>query len=100
MRFDKRIELIEQLEPAFNPDTGDYDDAVEVSTPLWANVSDMSEERMSFLFGGLKAGAYVIRLQGKIKKEFDFVRMNNREYQVNNKRELRRFTTLQVSERL
>lgn len=100
MRFDQKIKLVKEGTPIYNPQTGNYDSTEGTEQKLWVNVSDMTEERMSFLFGGLKQGAYTIRLQGQVLRKFDYVEMNGKKYNVNQQRVLRRFTTLQVSERL
>lgn len=99
MRFDKKIGLVKETTGGFNPETGDYDDGTKVVDDYWASVTDMNDERMNFLYGELRKGAYVIRLQGHILRKFDYVQMNGKKYQVDNQRVLRRLTTLQVSEK-
>lgn len=99
MRADQKIELVKESKPKFNPNTGNYDESSEKVFKVWASVSDTSEEQMQFLYGGLKRGSYIVRVHDRIAPNFDFVRMNDRKYQVDRKRELRRFTTLIVSEK-
>ncbi|WP_018659907.1 hypothetical protein [Allofustis seminis] len=99
MRADQKIEMVKESKPQFNPNTGNYDESSETVFEVWASVSDTSEEQMQFLYGNLKRGSYIIRVHDRIGYEFDFIRMNDRKYQVDNKRELRRFTTFYVSEK-
>ena len=99
MRYDKQIMLVTNGTDIFNPTTGDYETTDPTYTNKWANVTDMSQDTQTFLFGGLKEGAYTVRLQGHVMQKFDHIRMDGKDYNIRSQRVLRRFTVLKVSEK-
>ena len=100
MRYDKKIYFVKQGKEVYDPSTGDYIASASSETPKWANVSDMSNERITFLFGGVTVGAYVIRIQNHYDVPFDYLSFGGKDYNVKRNRKLRRGHTFEVSERL
>ena len=100
MRYDKKIYFVKQGKEVYDPSTGDYIASASSETPKWANVSDMSNERVTFLFGGLTVGAYTIRIQDRYDEKFDYIRIGDKDYNVKDRRLLRNKHVFEVSERL
>ena len=128
MRYDKKVYFVKQGEEVYDPSTGDYitpdnfegtewgfplpfklkpEDAGRtkvaidgLGVPKWANVSDMSNERVTFLFGGLTVGAYTVRIQDRHDEPFDYIRIGDKNYNVKDRRLLRNKHVFEVSERL
>ena len=69
------------IPPAFNPSTGDYDDGTQLPpTVIYANVSDTGEKRMTLLYGSIKRGAKTIRLNNEKIPPFDYIMIGGIKY--------------------
>lgn len=100
MRYDKEVSFVTMGKESYKPTTGNYEVSADTSTTLWANVTNMSEDHITFLFGGVTVGAYVIRIQNHYDVPFDYLSFGGKNYNVKRNRKLRRAHTFEVSERL
>lgn len=98
MRYDTPIyfQLIRQ--GIYDPKTGDYADGDPVETKVYANVTDISAERMKLLYGDVKRNSKVIRLQQHYTKTYNRIRIGDKQYGVDDERKLRTKHVLVVSE--
>lgn len=98
MRFDTVVSFIKEQPGAYNVLTGDYEDGTPSEENRLANVTDASEQTMQLVYGKLKQGALVIRLQGQDPEPFDYVMIGEKRYRVDSHRRLRRLCTFTMSE--
>lgn len=100
MRYDKEVSFVTMGKEVYDSFTGNYEVSADTSNTLWANITNMSENRITFLFGGLTVGAYVVRIQNHYDVPFDYLSFGGKDYNVKRNRKLRRGHTFEVSERL
>ena len=98
MRFDTPIYLQTVVSGPYDAETGDYgaDTVQEVET--YASVSDTGVDTLNLVYGGIKQGSKIIRLQGNLNVPFDTIRIGNKIYRVDMVRQLRTKQTFVVSE--
>ena len=99
MRYDKKIYFVTEGEE-YNYDTGDYESVELVKDEAWANVSDTGTERMQLIYGALKQGAITARIVGKYDKEFDYIQVGDKKYNVDAFRTFRNDQAFNLSEQL
>ena len=98
MRFDTEVCFVKEYSGAYNTETGDYEEGVARKEYNLANVTDASETTMQLVYGKIKQGALVIRIQGERPEPFDYIKIGDRKYRADSTRELRRLSTFVVSE--
>ena len=98
MRFDKKILFVREAEGTYDESTGDYGDGSTHKIEKLANVTDASTQTMQLVYGHIRQGALVIRIQGVMLEPFDYIRIGNKKYRVDMSRTLPRMTTYTVSE--
>ena len=99
MRYNTRIYFVTEGEE-YNYDTGDYEPVELVKDEVWANVSDTDTERMQLIYGTLKQGAITVRIVGKYDKEFDYIEVEGKKYNVDAFRTFRNDQAFNLSEQL
>src|SRR5690625_832487 len=99
MRYNTRIYFVTEGEE-YNYDTGDYEPVELVKDEAWANVSDTGTERMQLIYGSLKQGAITVRIRGKYEKEFDYILVDDKKYNVDAFRTFRNDQAFNLSEQL
>lgn len=82
MRFDTPIYFQTITPGEYNPSTGDYGKDAVTEEKIYANVTSAGVDTLNLIYGELKQGAYVIRLQRHYNKVFDRVRVENKIYHV------------------
>jgi len=97
MRYDSLVNFITTSEPIRLPN-GDYSDTVEVKLPMWANVSDLGEERVALIFGDVKQKAKVVRLQNQYTEPFDFIEIDGIKYKDTRPKHFRHESVFYVGE--
>lgn len=97
MRADKAVFLVKEGEETYDPTTGDYIVVPATENKLYANVTDTGDQRMNFLYGGIKQSAKTVRLNRKYNDTVDFIKIDGQSYQVDLKRSYRHKTTFEVS---
>ena len=100
MRYPVPIYFVKETEPVYDYETGDYVDGEPIKHEAWANVSDTGTERMQLIYGALKQGAITVRIRGKCEKEFNYVEVDGKEYNVDAFRTFRNDQAFNLSERL
>lgn len=98
MRFDTKIYFVQETAGTYDAETGDYGESSTQRTPQLANVTDASTDTMQLVYGHIKQGALVIRIQGEAPSPFDYIEIGGKPYRVDASRRLRRLTTFTVSE--
>ena len=100
MRYSVPIYFVKETEPVYDYETGDYVDGEPIKHEAWANVSDTGTERMQLIYGALKQGAITVRIVGKYDKEFDYIEVEGKKYNVDAFRTCRNDQAFNLSERL
>ena len=100
MRYSVPIYFVKETEPVYDYETGDYVDGEPIKHEAWANVSDTGTERMQLIYGALKQGAITVRIRGKYEKEFDYILVDDKKYNVDAFRTFRNDQAFNLSEQL
>lgn len=100
MRYDQRIYFVKEGEDEYDYATGDYVTTEPTKHEVWANVSDTGTERMQLIYGNLKQGAITVRIVGKYDKEFDYIQVGDKKYNVDAFRTFRNDQAFNLSEQL
>ena len=100
MRYDTRIYFVKEGEDEYDYDTGDYVTTEPIKHEAWANVSDTGTERMQLIYGALKQGAITVRIRGKYEKEFNYILVDDKKYNVDALRTFRSDQAFNLSEQL
>lgn len=80
MRFSTPI-YFQRIESTYDATSGDYVDTI-TEEKRFASVTDTGEETMRLVYGGVKQGSKVIRLQMPYKRPFDSIRIGSSTYRV------------------
>lgn len=97
MRTTDIIKFVKEGLHTYNDDTGNYEPSDSIETTVIGMVSDTGEMRMNFLYGGIKQSAKTIRLLSPFKKEYDYVLINGKKYQVDLVQTYRQKQVIEVS---
>lgn len=98
MRYDTPI-YFQRITPGIlNPDTGNYSDPAIKEDAVYADVSDVSAEIIKLMYGNIRQGSLMIKLQNHYLKTFDRIRIADKVYRVDFIRTLRTKQTFVVSE--
>lgn len=100
MRYDNIIYLVYVKESLYNPKLGRYGDETTVDNKRYANISKVSLERNRELFGDIDSDVTIIRLQGLIKTNPDYIKIKDKAYSIIKKTTTRRDTSFYVRERV
>lgn len=97
MRFDTPI-YFQRVLRDYDASTGNYGVSSLVEESRRASVTDSGAQTLMLVYGGLKQGSLTIRLQRPYDKPFDRIRIGEKFYHVDMKRNLRLKQTFVVSE--
>ena len=100
MRYSTPIYFVKEGEDEYDYSTGDYVTGEPLKVEAWANVSDTGTERMQLIYGALKQGAITVRIVGKYDKEFDYIQVGDKKYNVDAFRTFRNDQSFNLSEQL
>ena len=78
--------------------SGDYREEKAKEVKLYADVTDAGSKTLNLMYGQLKEGVLVIRLQQHYTEPFEFIRIGSKRYRVDYERKLRRMHVFVVSE--
>lgn len=98
MRFDTPIFFQRTTPGEYNPDTGNYDQDTITEVKLYASVTNSSVDTLNLIYGEIRQGSYVVRLQNHYLEPFDRIRIGMRTYRVDFSRLLRNKHVFVVSE--
>ena len=100
MGYSTPIYFVKEGEDEYDYDTGDYITTDPIKHEVWANVSDTGTERMRLIYGALKQGAITVRIVGKYDKEFDYIQVGDKKYNVDAFKTFRNDQSFNLSEQL
>ena len=98
MRYDTLIYFQKIIPGEYDKKTGNnVDDQVE-EVRSYASVMDTGAETMRLVYGTIRQGSLTIQLQNQCTKPFDRIRVGQKIYQVDSRRNLRTKQIFVVSE--
>ena len=100
MRYDNIIYLVYAKESLYNPKLGRYEDETTLDDKRYANISKVSLERNRELFGDVDSDVSIIRLQGLVKGNPNYIKIKDKAYNIIKKTTTRRDTAFYVRERV
>lgn len=101
MRTDVKVGLgIDTPPKVLNKTTGNYEVGSAVIDSMYANVNDMKAEMQKLLFGEIGTKAKTVRFLQKPQVEFDYMVIDDVEYDVEDFQEYRNKASYFVRERL
>ena len=83
MRFDTPVYFQNVTPGKYNIKTGNYDPDTVIEAKIYASVTDTGAEMLKVLFGKVKQGAFVVRLQRPYTAPFQRIRIGDTIYTVN-----------------
>lgn len=98
MRYDTPI-CFQTVKPgAYDTSTGDYAEDTITEVKRYASVTSAGDESVKLIYGELKQGCLVVRLQNHYTAPFDRIRIGEKLYSVDRARRLRVKHSFVVSE--
>jgi hypothetical protein len=88
MRFDTPVYFRTLTQGELDPETGNYLDSDSVEVERYASVTTSGAKTLQLVYGQLKQGSKVIRLQNHYNDKFDNIRIGDKEYGVDFSRRL------------
>ena len=82
MRYDKPIYFQKLAPDRYDPATGNYIENEPTEVQKYADVTDAGVNTLQIIFGSVKEGAKVVRLQQPYIQPFDYIRIADRRYRV------------------
>lgn len=98
MRFDIPVYFVKYDTGQYDPQTGNYETKKPIETRRDANVSSSGAETLNLIYGELRQGSCVVRLQNHYDTPFDRIRIGQKMYKVDFSRKLRTKHVFVVSE--
>lgn len=98
MRFDTPVFFQKIKFGEYDPSTGNYDQDTITEVKLYASVTNSSVDTLNLIYGEIRQGSYVVRLQNHYSEPFDRIRIGRRTYRVDFSRLLRNKHVFVVSE--
>lgn len=98
MRCDTPVYFQKIVPGKYNPVTGDYGEDTVTEEKRYADVTDAGTDTLNLVYGELKQGVRVIRLQRKYRGEFNRIQIGDKVYRVDFSRSLRAKQVFIVSE--
>ena len=98
MRYDVPVYFQTAVQGKYDVLTGNYSQDNVEETKVFASVTDTGTETMRLVYGGLKQGSLIVRIQNHYTKPFDSIRIGGKMYRVDKTRLLRTQQTFVVSE--
>lgn len=82
MNFSDRITFVKMSDSYYDTDLGEYVESGKVEVVKPCHLSTMGLERVTAIFGSVNRHITVARLQNPYEQPFDYVKVDNRPYQV------------------
>ena len=98
MRFDTPVYFQKIQAGEYDSSTGDYGEDTVVEEKRYANVTCAGTETLNLVYGKIRQGCKVIRMQAHYTSAFDRIRIEEKAYRVDLSRELRNKQVFIVSE--
>lgn len=98
MRFDTPIYFKSIKQGDYDEHTGNYGNDNITEVKKYASVTNSGIDTIKIIYGALKQGSLIVRIQGEYKEPFDFIRIDEKDYKVDMSRKLRTKQVFIVSE--
>lgn len=98
MRCDKQIYFRRKTPGEYDARSGNYSAGASALAGVLADVTDTKERDLVLLYGGIRQGAFTIRLAAHYDGIFDDILMDGKPYHVDARRRLRSKDVFFVSE--
>lgn len=98
MRYDTPIYFQRTETGEYDSNTGDYGPDKVVETKKYANATEASVDTLNLIYGELRQGSYVIRLQRQYDQPFDRIRIGRKTYRVDFSKNVRNGQVFVASE--
>lgn len=96
MRYDKPV-YFQRITPGkYDSSTGDYGDDTVTEVKKYASVTDSGVETLRLIYGEIRQGVKIIRIQRPYKETFDRIRIGKKLYSVDMSRYGRVFVVSEV----
>ena len=89
MRFDTPVYFQKITPGAYDPNTGNYAPDQVTETKRFASVTDAGDSTVKIVYGELRQGCKVVRLQNHYGDPFDRIRIGKKQYRADQIRRLR-----------
>lgn len=98
MRYDTPVYFQKITTGEYDPKTGNYAEDTVKETLRYASVMNTGEEKLKLVYDGPKQGSLTIQIQNHYTEPFDWIRVGEKIYRVDDSRKLRTKHTFVVSE--
>lgn len=98
MCYDTPVYFQSVTKGQYNELTGDYADDTINEVKLYASVQNTGIQYLKLVYGSIKQGSLTLSIQNHYDKPFNYIRIDNKRYQVDLRRTLRTKETFIVSE--
>lgn len=89
MRYDTPIYFQQLIPGDYNLKTGNYGEDQVMETQRLAAVIETNTETMRILYGAIRQGSVTVHLQNRYEQAYDRIRIGDRVYQVDLRKNLR-----------
>lgn len=98
MRYDKEVYFQRIIKGEYDPDKGEATEDTVEEEKRNASVTSAGIKTMMHVYGEIKKGAFVVRLQNRYEKPFDRIRIGATCYKVDTELPLRTKQAFLISE--
>lgn len=98
MRCDIPVFFRRNIQGEYDSDTGNYGPDIVVETKKRAGVTDAGADTLNLVYGEIRQGVKVVKLQRHYNDPFDRIRIGRKTYRVDMERKLRAKHIFVVSE--
>ena len=96
MRYDTPVFFQEVFSGAYDTSTDNYDDNFVEETKRFASVTDSGTDALKLIYGSIKQGSKVLRLQTPYNAKFESIRIGSKVYKVDFSRKNKVFVVSEV----
>ena len=96
MRYDTPIFFQEIIQGVYIDTTGNYGEETILETKRFASVTDSGINALNLLYGGIKQGSKVLRLQTPYNANFERIRIGSKVYKADFSRNHKVFVVSEV----
>lgn len=82
MRFDTPIYFQHLKKGDYNAETGNYEEDELVEVRVYASISSSDIANMQAIYGEIKQGSFVLKVQRPYTKPFNFIRIGEKVYKA------------------
>ena len=98
MRYDTPVYFQKIVPGRYDASTGNYKEDVITEKKKYADITDAGTDTLNLVYGEIKQGVKVIRLQSRYQETFNRIRIGDKMYRVDFSRNLRMKQIFVVSE--